>query len=130
MDFQTSIKTCFNKYAIFAGRASRSEFWWFFLFGFLGATVAWVIDVMIFGYASDAYGPMYLIFLIVTFLPSIAVGARRLHDTDKTGWWQLLWITFIGGILVIIWQATMGEKKKNQYLVQEACPAMGHFGVP
>jgi len=115
MDFQTSIKTCFNKYAIFAGRASRSEFWWFFLFGFLGATVAWIIDVMIFGYASDAYGPMYLIFLIVTFLPSIAVGTRRLHDTDKTGWWQLLWITFIGGILVIIWQATMGENKKNKY---------------
>ena len=52
---------------------------------------------------------------IVIFLPSFAVGARRLHDTDKTGWWQLLWITIIGGIVVIIWQATMGEKKKNRY---------------
>jgi len=58
---------------------------------------------------------MYWIFLIVLLLPSFAVGARRLHDIDKTGWWQLLWITIIGGIIVIIWQATMGEKKKNRY---------------
>ena len=50
MDLQTSIKTCFNKYAIFSGRASRSEFWWFFLFGILGGIIAGIIDVMIFGY--------------------------------------------------------------------------------
>ena len=74
-----------------------------------------VIDVMIFGYSVDVTGPIGWIFTIVIFLPSIAVGARRLHDTDKTGWWQLLWITFIGGLLIIIWQATMGEKKKNKY---------------
>ena len=115
MDFQTSIKTCFDKYAIFSGRASRSEFWWFFLFGILGGLIAAVIDVMIFGYSVDVTGPIGWIFTIVIFLPSIAVGARRLHDTDKTGWWQLLWITIIGGLLIIIWQATMGEKKKNRY---------------
>ena len=115
MDLQTSIKTCFNKYAIFSGRASRAEFWWFFLFGILGGIIAAIIDVMIFGYSIEVTGPIGWIFTIVIFLPSFAVGARRLHDTDKTGWWQLLWITIIGGIIVIIWQATMGEKKKNRY---------------
>ena len=115
MTFTKSIEVCFNKYAIFSGRASRSEFWWFFLFGFLGSIIASIIDVMIFGYSIEVSGPMYWIFLIVLLLPSFAVGARRLHDTDKTGWWQLLWITIIGGIIVIIWQATMGEKKKNRY---------------
>tara|TARA_Y100000992_G_C20842653_1_gene294473 strand:- start:40 stop:405 length:366 start_codon:yes stop_codon:yes gene_type:complete len=115
MDFQTSIKTCFNKYAIFEGRASRSEFWWFVLFGFIGGIIAWIIDVMIFGYSAEASGPVNLIFSIILILPSLSVGARRLHDVDKTGWWQLLWITFVGGILVIVWQATMGENKKNKY---------------
>ena len=115
MDFQTSVKTCFKKYAIFSGRASRSEFWWFVLFGFLGGIITWIVDVMIFNYTAEANGPASLIFSVILILPSFAVGARRLHDTDKTGWWQLLWITFIGGLLVIIWQATLGEKKKNRY---------------
>ena len=115
MDFQTSIKTCFNKYAVFSGRASRSEFWWFALFALIGGIIAWIIDVMILGYDAEANGPINLIFSIILILPSFAVGARRLHDIDKTGWWQLLWLTIVGGILVIIWQATMGEKKKNKY---------------
>ena len=115
MDFQTSVKTCFKKYAIFSGRASRSEFWWFVLFGFLGGIITWIIDVMIFNYPVEENGPASLIFSVILILPSFAVGARRLHDTDKTGWWQLLWITVIGGLLIIIWQATLGEKKKNRY---------------
>ena len=115
MDFQTSIKICFNKYAVFSGRASRSEFWWFALFILIISIIGFIIDVMIFGYSSEVTGPMGWIIIIATILPSLAVGARRLHDTDKTGWWQLLWITIVGGILVLIWQATMGEKKKNKY---------------
>ena len=91
------------------------NYWFFILFGILGGIVAAIIDIMIFGYPIDVTGPIGWIFTIILFLPSIGVGARRLHDVDKTGWWQLLWITLIGGILVIIWQATMGEKKKNKY---------------
>ena len=85
------------------------------MFGILGGIIAGIIDVMIFGYSIEVTGPMGWIFTIVLLLPSIAVGARRLHDIDKTGWWQLLWITIIGGLVVIIWQATVGEKKKNRY---------------
>ena len=115
MDFQTSIKTCFNKFAVFSGRASRSEFWFFVLFGFLGGIITVIIDVMILGYPYEENGPINLIFSVAIIIPSIAVAARRLHDINKSGWWQLLWITIIGGILLIIWHATEGENKKNKF---------------
>ena len=115
MDFQTSIKTCFNKYAVFSGRASRSEFWFFVLFAFLGGIISSIIDVMILGYPFEEDGPINLIFTIALMIPSISVAARRLHDINKSGWWQLLWITIIGGILLIIWYATDGERKKNRF---------------
>ena len=113
MDFATSIKTCFSKYGVFSGRASRSEFWWFALFGFIAGLVTGVIDVMIFGYSAESYGPTNIIFTIITFLPYLAVGARRLHDINRSGWWQLITLTVIGIILLIIWWATVGENKKN-----------------
>ena len=115
MNFQTSIKTCFNKFAVFSGRASRSEFWFFVLFGFLGGIITVIIDVMILGYPYEENGPINLIFSVALTIPSIAVAARRLHDINKSGWWQLLWITIIGGILLIIWHATEGENKKNKF---------------
>ena len=115
MNFQTSIKTCFNKFAVFSGRASRSEFWFFVLFGLLGGIIAIIIDVMILGYPYEENGPINLIFSVAIIIPSIAVAARRLHDINKSGWWQLLWITIIGGILLIIWHATEGENKKNKF---------------
>ena len=115
MDFQTSIKTCFNKFAVFSGRASRSEFWFFVLFGFLGGVITSIIDVMILGYPFEENGPIYLIFSVALIVPSLSVAARRLHDINKSGWWQLLWITIIGGILLIIWHVTKGENKKNRF---------------
>ncbi len=115
MDFGKSIKTCFSKYAVFSGRASRSEFWWFFLFGFIGGIVTAVIDVMILGYSAESYGPTNIIFTVITFLPYLAVGARRLHDINRSGWWQLITLTVIGIILLIIWWATVGENKKNAH---------------
>ena len=115
MNFQTSIKTCFSKFAVFSGRASRSEFWFFVLFGFLGGIITVIIDVMILGYPYEENGPINLIFSVALIIPSIAVAARRLHDINKSGWWQLLWITIIGGILLIIWHATEGENKKNKF---------------
>ena len=115
MDIQTSIKTCFKKYADFSGRASRSEFWWFQLFYLIVGIVAMIIDIMLLGYTFEDDGPIQIIFMVVTFLPYIAVGARRLHDINRSGWWQLLYITLIGIILLIIWWATVGENKKNNH---------------
>ena len=115
MDFQTSIKTCFNKYAVFSGRALRSEFWWFVLFVSLGSIVVTIIDIMILGYSIESYGPVNIIFSVVLILPGIAVTARRLHDVNRSGWWQLIELTIIGILLILVWNVTEGEKKKNKY---------------
>jgi uncharacterized membrane protein YhaH (DUF805 family) len=116
MNIQTSIETCFNKYATFSGRASRSEYWFFILFYFLGSIVTLIIDVNILGYALDSeYTPLNSIFSIILFIPSIAVACRRLHDVNQSGWWQLIWLTVIGGILLFIWYVTDGEKRKNRF---------------
>ena len=115
MDFQTSIKTCFNKYADFSGRALRSELWWFVLFGFLGGIITTIIDIMILGYSAESYGPLNLICTVGLFIPAVAVTARRLHDVNRSGWWQLIELTIIGILLILVWNITEGEKKKNIY---------------
>jgi uncharacterized membrane protein YhaH (DUF805 family) len=115
MNFASSIKICFSKYADFSGRASRSEYWWFALFLLIASIVTSIIDVMIMGYSFESNGPINIIFSVVTFLPGLAVGARRLHDINKSGWWQLLVFTIIGIILLVIWFATTGSNKKNKY---------------
>ena len=115
MNFITAIKLCFIKYAQFSGRGSRSEFWFFVLFGILGSWIAIIIDTMILNYSWEKDGPVYLIFQIIILIPSIAVGARRLHDLNKSGWWQLLVFTIIGLIPLIFWWSKIGENKKNKH---------------
>jgi|SRR5210317_1420717 uncharacterized membrane protein YhaH (DUF805 family) len=115
MNFITAIKLCFIRYAQFSGRASRSEFWFFVLFGILGSWIAIIIDTMILNYSWEKDGPVYLIFQIIILIPSIAVGARRLHDLNKSGWWQLLVFTIIGLIPLIFWWSKIGENKKNKH---------------
>ena len=78
MGFTQAIGVCFRKYATFSGRAGRREYWWFFLFYAIVNLVASFIPVV-----------GFVIWLAV-LLPSLAVTARRLHDTDRSGWWCLL----------------------------------------
>ena len=113
MNFGQSIAYCFSNYVNFNGRESRSECWWFFLFGFILQFIGTVWDAAT-GDTSGS-GVMYWIAYAVVFLPSIAVGARRLHDVNKSGWWQLISLTVIGLIPLIIWMATEGTKKNNSY---------------
>ena len=90
MNFVESIKTCFRKYADFSGRGSRPEYWWFFLFCVLVQIAAEQI--------SSSLG---LVMNLVLLLPSLAAGARRLHDTWRSGWWQLLSVpVLLVGILL------------------------------
>ena len=109
MNFTKSIEICFNKFANFEGRARKSEFWWFQLFCVIVQIVGAIIDALL-GYAELFVWIGYIIVL----LPSVAVGARRLHDTGRSGWWQLLYLTFIGIIILIVWWVADGDKK-NKY---------------
>ena len=114
MDFVTAVKTCFNKYVTFEGRAQRSEFWYFFLFMLLGNVVLGILDTILL--PSMAWGPLSSIFGLVTFIPSIAVSARRLHDIDKSGWWQLInIIPLIGWIVFLIWVCSLGTRGPNRF---------------
>lgn len=91
MTFQESIKVCFSKYADFSGRASRSEYWWFVLFILLVSAATSLISPMLSG-----------LFTLATLLPSIAAATRRLHDTQRTGWWQLIVLVPLVGLIVLL----------------------------
>lgn len=108
MTFTQSIATCLKKYATFKGRASRSEFWWFILFVFLVSLLLTVIDILIFG--SELINK---VFGLAMFIPQLAATSRRLHDTDRSGWCQILpVITFlIGSILFWISRIYLGDGK-------------------
>ena len=103
MTFIESIKTCFGKYATFEGTASRSEYWWFLLFLILAAAFCGIFSTT-----------LQAAFNLATFLPSLAVGTRRLHDTDRSGWWQLLvLVPVVGWIVLIVFWAQ--ESRANRY---------------
>ena len=90
MNFGQAISVCLSKYGTFTGRASRPEFWWFFLFQILISLAASMLGDVISGLVG-----------LALLLPAIAVGTRRLHDIGKSGWWQLLLLTGIGLLLLI-----------------------------
>jgi len=90
MTFQESIKVCFAKYADFSGRASRPEYWWFILFIILGGLAISLVSRELSG-----------LFTLGTLLPSIAAAARRLHDTNRSGWWQLIVLVPAVGFIVL-----------------------------
>ena len=108
MDFQTSIARCFEKFATFSGRASRSEFWWFVLFANL-------ISLPLLLFSPATRDLMRILHALLFALPTFAVGARRLHDIGKSGWWVLLMPTIVGLAPLIIWWATPSDERKNEY---------------
>jgi len=94
MTFIDAIGICFKKYVNFDGCASRSEFWWWVLFTVVVTLVCERVSYNLSG-----------AFSLATFLPSIAVGARRLHDTNRSAWWELLYFFPVIGwiVLIIFW---------------------------
>src|SRR4051812_19240110 len=81
-----------QKYADFTGRAPRAEYWWFFLGVIIAYLAAAIVDSIL-GLnhlVLGVYGPVTILLWLATLVPSIAVGVRRLHDTDRSGWWILL----------------------------------------
>jgi len=118
MDFMTAVRTCLSKYVDFSGRARRSEYWYFALFSFLVSLAASIVDAVI-GTDYDGATSGGLIQTVVGlafFLPSLAVAVRRLHDTDRSGWWILIGlIPLVGFIVLIVFWATQGNPGANQY---------------
>ena len=105
MNFVDAVKTCFTKYVGFDGRATRSEYWWWVLFL---VAIAVVMELLNLGLIGN-------LFSLATLLPSIAVGARRLHDIGKSGWWQLIALIPLIGWLVLIYWAVQPSEGDNAF---------------
>lgn len=134
MTFGQSIRTCLSKYATFSGRAQRSEFWWFILFVWLVSIALSIVDSTLFGttvvtdtgFSASTNTPIFSgIFSLAMLLPNLAVGARRLHDTNRSGWWLLIGlIPLIGFIVLIVFFATQGTRGANRF----GPDPLGHAG--
>jgi uncharacterized membrane protein YhaH (DUF805 family) len=106
-----------QKYADFSGRAPRAEYWWFYLLIIVLYVVATIVDSIL-GLEGTAgpYGLITALAMVAVLVPSIAAGVRRLHDTDRSGWWLLIaLIPLIGAIVLLVFFVIEGTKGDNQY---------------
>lgn len=100
-----------KKYADFTGRARRKEYWMFFLFNLIVMIGLSIVEGII-GLAGILSG----LYSLAVLIPSIAVAARRLHDTDRSGWWQLIvFIPLIGVIILLIFLVQDGKGEENRF---------------
>jgi uncharacterized membrane protein YhaH (DUF805 family) len=129
LSFSEAIRTCFQKYAEFRGRASRPEFWWFALLYYL-VIFAPIVPLIAIGsvgrgdqpwdeadmnVAGVVFGIVIGVAVLALIIPYLAVGTRRLHDTGKPGWWWFITLVPFGSIILIVFWASEGDKGSNQY---------------
>lgn len=107
-----------GKYAVFSGRARRSEYWYFVLFSCL---IAFALAAAGFAIAAGTGGPPTLVryfvdlFSVLIFLPSLAVSVRRLHDIGMNGWWVLLNLVPFGGLVLLYFFCQDSQSGSNAY---------------
>ena len=108
----------FSKYATFAGRSQRSEYWYFALFVILFIFFIAIVEI-VFGIEQkeDELTLLQSVFIFAIIVPSLSVGARRLHDVGKSGWWQLINIVPIVGPFILLY-----------FLVQDSQPTENEYG--
>ena len=107
MSLIDAVNSCFRQYVGFSGRASRAEFWWFFLFGLLVGLAAGIVD---------RRGTIGGLISLVLLLPSLAMGVRRLHDVGRSGFWLLIALVPVAGLIVlIVFWVQRGESGANAY---------------
>lgn len=117
MTFMESVRTCLKEnYCNFEGRAPRSEYWWFALFAVLLGIVTSIIDGILGTVTANGIGLISSIASLALIIPSIAVAVRRLHDTDRSGWFYLLnFIPIIGWIVLIVFFVQQGTNGRNRF---------------
>ena len=106
-----------RKYAVFSGRARRKEYWYFFLFYVLIFIVLAILDNATGSFNAEAgVGILSGLFSLAMLIPSISVGVRRLHDTDRSGWWLLIsLIPLIGAIVLLVFMVLDAKPEDNEY---------------
>lgn len=106
-----------KKYATFEGRARRSEYWYFVLFYVLAVIALSIVDIVVGTYHEESgFGLFSGLFMLATIVPSLAVTARRLHDTDRSGWWQLLYlIPLLGALVMVLFMVLDSQPGANRF---------------
>lgn len=99
----------FKKYSDFTGRATRTQYWMYILFYLIIYIVLTVVDTTL------GFFALSLIYSIVMFVPSISIAARRLHDTGRSGWWQLIALIPLLGSLILIFFLVQDSAEDNEY---------------
>lgn len=119
VSFQNAVGLGFQHYFDFKGRSTRSEYWWWLLFVVLAGIALTIVDMGIgtFNYESGD-GLLSGLFKLATLIPGLALGARRLHDINKSAWWLLMWLSFlliIPMIVLLVRAARQGDNGTNRY---------------
>ncbi|MEO6389020.1 MAG: DUF805 domain-containing protein [Croceibacterium sp.] len=107
-----------RRYAEFSGRSQRMEYWMYTLFIVVLSIVTNIVETVlgINGMVAGLYGPLTVLLLLATLIPSIAVGIRRLHDTDRSGWWLLIvLVPIIGAIVLLVFYVMDGTEGSNRF---------------
>ena len=106
-----------KKYAVFSGRARRKEYWFFVLFNIIISIVLAVIDGVTGSFSPEAgMGLLGGIYTLAVWIPGIAVSVRRLHDTERSGWWLLIaLVPLIGAIVLLVFMVQDSKPGQNQY---------------
>jgi uncharacterized membrane protein YhaH (DUF805 family) len=113
LNFTQSIVHGFRNFANSAGRAARSEYWYWSLFTLLIDLVSLGLDHAFF--PTSEWGPVGVATTLWLLLPSVAVSMRRLHDIDRTGYWVLLAFTIVGLIPLLLWALKKGTDGENDF---------------
>jgi uncharacterized membrane protein YhaH (DUF805 family) len=116
--FAGAIKKGFRGYVVWDARSTRAEYWWWTLFVIIVAFVASIIDSVLFSAEMlSGVGPVYAITTLALFLPGLSVWIRRLHDTDRSGWWAWIVLIPIVGVVValifVLLPSKMGPTRWN-----------------
>jgi uncharacterized membrane protein YhaH (DUF805 family) len=122
MDFVNAIVSGYKGFVNFGGRTSRAPFWYWVLFQIIvGVIIAFVEGgghTVVEGASIQSNyqaGPIAIVWNLINLLPGLAIGIRRLHDLDKSGWWTLIALTGIGAIVLLVWDGSKGTAGANRF---------------
>lgn len=116
-----------KKYAAFSGRARRSEFWYFTLFNVLITIVLAIVD-----FETTRIGALTALYGLAVLIPGLAVEVRRLHDTNRSGWWLFIaFVPLVGAILLLVFFVQDSQTGENRYgpNPKAEAPTLGSAGV-
>ena len=117
MNMKEAVVSVLTNWNNFSGRACRSEFWYFGLAVFLFSMIIGFIEIAtgIVDIESAEMGIVSIIFSLLLFVPSLSVTARRLQDRGWSGWWQLLYLTIVGGLVIIVLNILPAKEDENKW---------------